>query len=181
MSLVRASLAGPARAMRGAIRWLSGSTGPAVLYQPRANGSVLSGDHRREPFRRDGRLERPDDRRLLSPEMQFDFAADIAGEGLPPTSTDSLRFATTSASSVRKDLVERIGKTRRYRLTPMGLKLGVLLVKLRMRLFGPLVSLIQQPHDTATPQPTASVDAAYREVVISLDHLSAAFGLQHAA
>jgi DNA-binding transcriptional ArsR family regulator len=33
-------------------------------------------------------------------------------------------------------LVERIGKGRRYRLTPIGLKLGVLLVKLRLRLLG---------------------------------------------
>jgi len=36
-----------------------------------------------------------------------------------------------------KRLVERIGNTRRYRLTPVGLKLGVLLVKLRTRLLGP--------------------------------------------
>jgi hypothetical protein len=31
-----------------------------------------------------------------------------------------------------KGLVERIGTSRRYRLTPLGLKLGVLLVKLRI-------------------------------------------------
>src|SRR4029453_1343174 len=37
-----------------------------------------------------------------------------------------------------KGLVERIGASRRYRLTPLGLKLGVLLVKLRIRLLGPL-------------------------------------------
>jgi len=35
-----------------------------------------------------------------------------------------------------KSLVERIGKSRRYRLTPLGLKLGVQLVKLRTRLLG---------------------------------------------
>jgi len=34
--------------------------------------------------------------------------------------------------------VERIGKTHRYRLTALGLKLGVLLVKARTRLLGPL-------------------------------------------
>src|SRR3954453_18300138 len=33
-------------------------------------------------------------------------------------------------------LVERLGTSRRYRLTPRGLKLGVLLVKLRTRLLG---------------------------------------------
>ena len=34
-------------------------------------------------------------------------------------------------------LVERLGTSRRYRLTPRGLKLGVLLVKLRTYLPGP--------------------------------------------
>jgi hypothetical protein len=80
-----------------------------------------------------------------------------------------------------KGLVERIGKTRRYRLTPLGLKLGVLLVKLRLRLLGPLASLIRQPNANAAPRPSNSVDAAYREVDAALDHLSAALGLQHAA
>src|ERR1700674_3204460 len=80
-----------------------------------------------------------------------------------------------------KGLVERIGNTRRYRLTPLGLKLGVLLVKLRMRLLGPLASFIQQPNANAPARHLNSVDAAYREVDTALDHLSAALGLQHAA
>jgi len=79
-----------------------------------------------------------------------------------------------------KGLVERIGKSRRYCLTPIGLKLGVLLVKLRMRLLGPLASLIRQPNTNPAPRRTNSVDAAYREVDTALDHLSAALGLQHA-
>ena len=79
-----------------------------------------------------------------------------------------------------KGLVERIGKTRRYCLTPLGLKLGVLLVKLRMRLLGPLASLIIQPRAT-TPYGRLNSVAAYREVDTALDHLSAALGLQHAA
>jgi hypothetical protein len=80
-----------------------------------------------------------------------------------------------------KGLVERIGKSRRYCLTPIGLKLGVLLVKLRLRLLGPLASLIRQPHTNAAPRRSNSVDAAYREVDTALDHLSAALGLQLAA
>ena len=80
-----------------------------------------------------------------------------------------------------KGLVERIGKSRRYCLTPIGLKLGVLLIKLRMRLLGPLASLIHQPNTNAAPQRSNSVDAAYREVDTALDHLSAALGLQLAA
>ena len=80
-----------------------------------------------------------------------------------------------------KGLVERIGKSRRYCLTPIGLKLGVLLVKLRLRLLGPLVSVIRQPNTNPAPPRSNLVDAAYREVDTALDHLSAALGLQHAA
>ena len=80
-----------------------------------------------------------------------------------------------------KGLVERIGKTRRYRLTPIGLKLGVLLVKLRMRLLGPLSSVIRQPNTNPPPRHSNSVDAAYHEVDTALDHLSTALGLQLAA
>src|SRR5206468_6852418 len=42
-------------------------------------------------------------------------------------------------------LVERIGTSRRYRLTARGLKLAVVLVTLRTRLLGPLVSLATAP------------------------------------
>ena len=80
-----------------------------------------------------------------------------------------------------KGLVERIGKTRRYCLTPIGLKLGVLLVKLRTRLLGPLASLIHLPKPNATPRRSNPVDAAYREIDTALDNLSAALGLQLAA
>lgn len=80
-----------------------------------------------------------------------------------------------------KGLVERVGKSRRYCLTPLGLKLGVLLVKLRTRLLGPLIALIRQPNTTTTSRRSNSVDAAYREIDTALDHLSAALGLQHAA
>jgi hypothetical protein len=48
-------------------------------------------------------------------------------------------------------LVERLGTSRRYRLTQLGLKLGVLLVKLRRRLLGPLMTLT-----STTPRPAAS-------------------------
>ena len=80
-----------------------------------------------------------------------------------------------------KGLVERIGTTRRYCLTLLGLKLGVLLVKLRMRLLGPLASLIARPNTAVASRHANSVDVAYREVDTALDHLSAALGLQHAA
>jgi hypothetical protein len=80
-----------------------------------------------------------------------------------------------------KGLVERIGKTRRYRLTPAGLKLGVLLVKLRTRFLGPLVSMIAHPTPHPTIRRSNSVDTAYRELDTALEHLAAAIGLKQAA
>jgi hypothetical protein len=79
-----------------------------------------------------------------------------------------------------KDLVERLGTSRRYRLTQVGLKLGVLLVKLRMRLLGPLVTLTSKPRPSAAVR-SNSVDNAFAELDAALDHLSLALGLQTAA
>ena len=59
--------------------------------------------------------------------------------------TVSARRTTRSASSATDlgklrahGLVERVGRSRRYRLTPDGVRLGALLVKIRTRLLGPL-------------------------------------------
>ncbi len=78
-------------------------------------------------------------------------------------------------------LVERLGTSRRYRLTPRGLKLGVLLGKLRTRLLGPLASLAsaEQPrHSTRHP---SDVEAAFRQVDAALNHLCDTLGLTLAA
>ncbi len=80
-----------------------------------------------------------------------------------------------------KRLVERVGTSRRYRLTPLGLKLGVLLVKLRMRLLGPLATLVTSATARRPPLHHNSVDAALREVDTALDHLSTAVGFKTAA
>ena len=80
-----------------------------------------------------------------------------------------------------KGLVERMGTSRRYRLTPLGLKLGVLLVKLRTRLLGPLATLVTNTNPHHLPARHNSVDAAFREVDTALDHLSVALGLTQAA
>jgi len=79
-----------------------------------------------------------------------------------------------------KGLIERLGTSRRYRLTPLGLKLGVLLVKLRMRLLGPLASIVTTTNARYSASRN-SVDAAFGEVDTALDHLSAALGLTPAA
>jgi hypothetical protein len=78
-------------------------------------------------------------------------------------------------------LVERIGRTRRYRLTARGLTLGVLLVKVRTRLLGPLATLAAAP----SPQPVTTIDsaveAAFRQVDLAFDHLCETLGLKPAA
>jgi hypothetical protein len=78
-------------------------------------------------------------------------------------------------------LVERLGTSRRYRLTPRGLKLGVLLVKLRTRLLGPLVSLATTPAPRGASRHPSEVEAAFRQVDTALDHLCTTLGLNLAA
>jgi hypothetical protein len=81
-----------------------------------------------------------------------------------------------------KGLIERLGASRRYRLTAVGLKLGVLLVKLRTRLLGPLATLVTNSAPSRQMlRNSNSVEAAFHEIDAALDHLSAALGLQPAA
>jgi hypothetical protein len=80
-----------------------------------------------------------------------------------------------------KGLVQRLGRTRRYRLTPSGAKVGVLLVNLHTRLLGPLATLATNSSVQQPLVPRDSVDAAFHEVDSALDHLCVALGLQHAA
>jgi hypothetical protein len=80
-----------------------------------------------------------------------------------------------------KGLVQRLGRTRRYRLTPSGARIGVLLVKLRVRLLGPLATLASKSNTHWPGLHDNSVDAAFHEVDTALDHLCSALGLQRAA
>lgn len=80
-----------------------------------------------------------------------------------------------------KGLVQRLGRTRRYRVTPSGARIGVLLVKLRLRLLGPLAMLATHPSQQQPVHHHDSVDTAFHEVNVALDHLCAALGLRHAA
>ena len=77
--------------------------------------------------------------------------------------------------------VERIGRTRRYRLTTRGLKLGVTLVKLRTRLLGPLVTLVSTSLAPPVTTNDSHVEAAFRQVDLALDHLCSTLGLIPAA
>jgi hypothetical protein len=90
-----------------------------------------------------------------------------------------LRYDLTKLRA--KGFVQRLGASRRYRLTPAGLKLGVLLVKLRTRLLGPLGTLATDPNPRRPTSLPNSVEAAFRHVDAALDNLCAALGLQRAA
>jgi hypothetical protein len=79
-----------------------------------------------------------------------------------------------------KGLVERLGRTRRYRLTPLGLRVGILVVKLRLRLLGPLGSLASDPPQRTLRNPNP-VEAAFGQVNNALDHLCDTLGLVAAA
>ncbi|MBV9601011.1 MAG: hypothetical protein JOZ87_29705 [Chloroflexi bacterium] len=80
-----------------------------------------------------------------------------------------------------KGLVQRIGRTRRYHLTPLGARLGVLIVKLRIRLLGPIATLATQASVGRQSLHHNPVDAAFQHVDSALDQLCAALGLQPAA
>jgi hypothetical protein len=54
---------------------------------------------------------------------------------------------------------------------PLGLKLAVLLVKLRTRLLGPLATLATTPTRNRPPGHDNAVDAAFHEVDTARDHL----------
>ena len=77
-------------------------------------------------------------------------------------------------------LVERVGRSRRYRLTPDGVRLGALLVKVRTRLLGPIFA-----DPTLAPKPRSdnpsTVVAALRTVDRALDTLCSTLGLSAAA
>lgn len=78
-----------------------------------------------------------------------------------------------------KGLVTRVERHRRYRLTATGARLGTLLVKLRVRLLGPLAALATQPCPSRGSS-TSPVETAYRQVDRALDNLFSALALNAA-
>ncbi len=134
-----------------------------------------------------------DDRvlRLLAVILQpGGFVADWTSRAVLARLLDRHRLteADYRLSQLRDDLgtlrahgfVERLGRTRRYRLTARGLQLGVTLVKLRFRLLGPITTVPTAP----PPPPTTNdseVDAAFRQVDLARNHLCTTLGLQSAA
>lgn len=77
-------------------------------------------------------------------------------------------------------LAERIGRSRRYRLTTKGVRIGVVLVKSRHRLLGPIFAPASVPANRRSNNPS-DVEAALRSVDKALDTLCKQVGLRIAA
>ena len=91
----------------------------------------------------------------------------------------SLRYDLSKLCA--KGLVERLDKSRRYRLTADGYRICVVYLKLFEKLYAPLTSGILKPinHDRRlVDSKTSQLDKLYRAVVIALDHLVDAVGLK---
>jgi hypothetical protein len=108
--------------------------------------------------------------------------ADTA-EALGLTTTEytlgSLRYDLSKLRA--KALVQRLDKSRRYRLTPDGYRICVVYLKLFEKLYAPLTSAILKPfkHDSRLVDSKASpLDKLYRAVLASLDQLVDAVGLK---
>ena len=73
-------------------------------------------------------------------------------------------------------LAERVGTSRRYRLTADGVRLGALLVKIRTRLLGPIFAAPSTVAGARSDHPS-TVEAALRSVDHALDNLCHTLGL----
>jgi len=78
-----------------------------------------------------------------------------------------------------KGLITRVQHHRRYRVTDSGSRLGTLLVKLRFRLLGPLLTLAAEPHPHRIPAAN-TVEAAFRKLDQALDGVFSALALKAA-
>lgn len=91
----------------------------------------------------------------------------------------SLRYDLSKLRA--KGLVQRLHKSRRYRLTAQGYRICVVYLKLFEKLYAPLTSAILKPfkHDRSlVDSKTSQLDKLYRAVIISLDQLVDAVGLK---
>lgn len=85
-----------------------------------------------------------------------------------------LRYDLTKLRA--KGLAQRIGKSRRYQVTALGLKQGTLLVKVRTRFLGPLWSIAADSPRQRSNHPS-TVEAAMRQVDVALNNLCQTVGL----
>ena len=113
-----------------------------------------------------------------TPEVHTDTA-----EALDRTTTEytlgSLRYDLSKLRA--KGLVQRLDKSRRYRLTADGYRICVVYLKLFEKLYAPLTSAILKPFKDdrrLVDSKACQLDKLYRAVVVSLDQLVNAVGLK---
>src|SRR5262249_34221509 len=82
-----------------------------------------------------------------------------------------------------KALVDRLPRSRQYRLLPEGSRLAVLFLSLSERLYAPLTAGLVQPAGSDAPAPPeklSQLDRLYHRVSEALDRLVSAVGLKAA-
>jgi DNA-binding transcriptional ArsR family regulator len=93
----------------------------------------------------------------------------------------SLRYELSKLRA--KGLVEKLPRSRRYRLLPEGYRICLVFLKLFERIYAPLTAGLLQPFaaDAQLPDHRLShLDRLYRRVATSLDQLLQAVGLKAA-
>jgi len=108
----------------------------------------------------------------------------LAARGLPAEQykLSALRYDLGKLRA--KGLVEKLPKSRRYRLTAQGYSICLLFLKLFERIYAPLTAGILRPFhpDAQVPTPKRTeLDRLYQRVVDDLDKLLCAVGLKTAA
>jgi hypothetical protein len=82
-----------------------------------------------------------------------------------------------------KDLVEKLPKSRRYRLRPQGYSICLVFLKLFERVYSPLTAGLLQPYPADSKLPDhkrTQLDCLYQKIVDDLDELLYAVGLKAA-
>jgi hypothetical protein len=107
----------------------------------------------------------------------------LAARGLSPDqySLPSLRYDLGKLRA--KHLVEKLPKSRRYRLTAEGYSICLLFLKLFERIYGPLMAGVLRPYqpDSKLDRPhRTELDRLYQQILDDLDKLLCAVGLKAA-
>jgi hypothetical protein len=113
-----------------------------------------------------------------TPEVHADTAQAL-GLTTDQYTLGSLRYDLSKLRA--KGLVQRLDKSRRYRLTADGYRICVVFLKLFEKLYAPLTSAILKPFNNdrrLTNSKTSPLDKLYRAVLDSLDQLIDAVGLK---
>ena len=108
----------------------------------------------------------------------------IEALGVPPAdySLSCLRYDLSKLRA--KSLVERVPRSRRYRLTPEGYSICLVFLKLFERIYAPLTAGLLHPLPSDSKLHTAKrsqLDRLYQRVADDLDQLLCAVGLKIAA